>query len=87
MTSAYSPANSRTNNEVQWLGLASFVNHDCTRNAKVKYNKKITPNVRASVVWYPWYPGDDADVKFNDTVIKSSLKACWQTLNFLESAH
>ena len=38
--------------------------------------------VRVSIVGYPWYPGDDVDVKFKDTIIKSSLKAFWQTLNF-----
>ena len=35
-----------------------------------------------SIVLYPLYPGDDADMEFMDAVIKSSLRAFWQTLNF-----
>ena len=37
---------------------------------------------QVSKVLYPLYPGDDADVKFKEGIIKSSLKAFWQTLNF-----
>ena len=37
---------------------------------------------RATESWYPWYPGDDADQKFKDAKIKSSLLAFWKTLNF-----
>ena len=39
-------------------------------------------NIRVSIVLYPLYPGDDADIEFMDAVIKSSLRAFWQILNF-----
>ena len=35
-----------------------------------------------SIVLYPLYPGYDADMQFKDAVIKSSLRAFWQILNF-----
>ena len=35
-----------------------------------------------SIVLYPLYPRDDADMEFMDAVIKSSLRAFWQILNF-----
>ena len=39
-------------------------------------------SIRATKSRYPWYPGDDADQKFKDAEIKSSLLAFWKTLNF-----
>ena len=43
--------------------------------------KRITRTM-APVSQYLWYPGDDVDVEFKYTVIKSSLLAFWKTLNF-----
>ena len=36
---------------------------------------------KVSIVLYPLYPEDDADMEFMDAVFKSSLRAFWQTLN------
>ena len=48
----------------------------CFTDEILKYYKNHNQSV------YPWYPGDDADVKFKDATIKSSLLDFWQTSNF-----
>ena len=50
--------------------------------ASPQVNPFINLSSRATESRYPWYPGDDADQKFKDAEIKSSLLAFWKTLNF-----